>query len=155
MSIPEAAELVIQAGAMGKGGEVFVLDMGKPLKVLDLAKRLITLSGMSLKDSNNPNGDIEIVFTGLRPGEKLFEELLISANDSPTDHELIRQAREETMPTAQLHELIAELFQLIHARDEAGVRDLLVRIVPEYNVDSRLVPMGSRVTFQSDDSSVA
>ena len=110
---------------------------------------------ISVRDASHPQGETALEFTGLRFGEKLFEELLISASDSPADHELIRQAREETIATAQLHELISELFQLIHARDEAGVCDLLVRIVPEYNVDSRLVPMGSRVTFQSDDSSVA
>ena len=77
MSIPEAAELVIQAGAMGKGGDVFVLDMGEPVNIFELAKRLINLSGMEVKDKTNPEGDIEIIFTGLRPGEKLYEELLI------------------------------------------------------------------------------
>ena len=155
MTIPEAVQLVLQASALARGGEVFVLDMGEPVRIAELARQMIQLSGFSVRDASHPQGEIALEFTGLRPGEKLFEELLINANDSPTDHELIRQAREETMPTAQLHELIAELFQLIHARDEAGVRDLLVRIVPEYNVDSRLVPMGNRVTFQSDDSSVA
>ena len=80
MSIPEAAELVIQAGAMGDGGDVFVLDMGEPVKITELAKRLINLSGKDLIDENNPRGDIEIKFTGLRPGEKLYEELLIGDN---------------------------------------------------------------------------
>ena len=83
MSIPEAAQLVIQAGAMGKGG-CFVLDMGEPVEIYELAKRLINLSGMEVKDEKNPNGDIEIVFTGLRPGEKLYEELLIGDNVSET-----------------------------------------------------------------------
>lgn len=77
MTIPEAAQLVIQAGAMGKGGDVFVLDMGEPVKIVDLAKNLVYLSGLEVKDENNPHGDIEILFTGLRPGEKLYEELLI------------------------------------------------------------------------------
>ena len=84
MSIPEAAQLVIQAGAMGGGGDVFVLDMGKPVKIYDLAKRLISLSGMEVKDDSTPDGDIEIIFTGLRPGEKLYEELLIGDNVSTT-----------------------------------------------------------------------
>jgi FlaA1/EpsC-like NDP-sugar epimerase len=125
------------------------------VRIAELARQMIQLSGFSVRDASHPQGEIALEFTGLRPGEKLFEELLISANDSPTDHELIRQAREATMPTVQLHELISELLQLIHVRDEAGVRDLLVRIVPEYKVDSRLVSMGSRVTLRSDDSSVA
>ena len=95
MSIPEAAELVIQAGAMGTGGDVFVLDMGEPVKIFDLAKRLINLSGMELKDKNNLNGDIEIIFTGLRPGEKLFEELLIGGNVSTTEHKKILREKED------------------------------------------------------------
>ena len=155
MTIPEAVQLVLQASALARGGEVFVLDMGEPVRIAELARQMIQLSGFSVRDASHPQGEIALEFTGLRPGEKLFEELLISANDSPTDHELIRQAREATMPTVQLHELISELLQLIHVRDEAGVRDLLVRIVPEYKVDSRLVSMGSRVTLRSDDSSVA
>ena len=155
MTIPEAVQLVLQASALARGGEVFVLDMGEPVRIADLARQMIQLSGFSVRDASHPQGEIALEFTGLRPGEKLFEELLISANDSPTDHELIRQAREETMPTAQLHELISELLQLIHVRDEAGVRDLLARIVPEYKVDSRLVSMGNRVTLRSDNSSVA
>ena len=86
MTIKEAAQLVIQAGAMAKGGDVFVLDMGKPVKIYDLAKKMIQLSGQKLKDENNPNGDVEILITGLRPGEKLYEELLIGNNPLPTIH---------------------------------------------------------------------
>ena len=95
MTIPEAAQLVIQAGAMANGGEVFVLDMGEPVKILDLAKRLIQLSGLTVRDEGNPHGDIEIIITGLRPGEKLFEELLIGQNPTTTDHPLIMMAKED------------------------------------------------------------
>jgi len=95
MTISEAAELVIQAGALGNGGEVFVLDMGEPVKILELAKSMIRLSGMEVKDKENPNGDIEIAFTGLRPGEKLYEELLIGNDVSSTEHSKIWQAEEE------------------------------------------------------------
>jgi len=95
MTIPEAAQLVIQAGAMANGGEVFVLDMGEPVKILDLAKRMIQLSGLTVRDEGNPHGDIEIIITGLRPGEKLFEELLIGQNPTTTDHPLIMMARED------------------------------------------------------------
>ena len=95
MTIPEAAQLVIQAGAMAHGGEVFVLDMGEPVKIMDLAKRMITLSGLKVKDQNNPNGDIEIVIAGLRPGEKLYEELIIDGdNIEKTQHPLIMKAKE-------------------------------------------------------------
>ena len=102
MSIPEAAELVIQAGAMGEGGDVFVLDMGEPVKIVELAKRLINLSGMELIDDENPEGDIEIKFTGLRPGEKLYEELLIGDNVSTTEHQRILKAQEEYLPYDEL-----------------------------------------------------
>ena len=102
MSIPEAAQLVIQAGAMGQGGDVFVLDMGEPVEIYELAKRLINLSGMEVKDEKNPNGDIEIVFTGLRPGEKLYEELLIGDNVSETDHKQILRAEEISISSVEL-----------------------------------------------------
>ena len=103
MTIPEAAQLVIQAGAMAHGGEVFVLDMGEPVKIMDLAKRMITLSGLKVKDQNNPNGDIEIVIAGLRPGEKLYEELIIDGdNIEKTQHPLIMQAREHQFDKAKI-----------------------------------------------------
>nr|WP_264755008.1 nucleoside-diphosphate sugar epimerase/dehydratase [Moraxella osloensis] len=103
MTIPEAAQLVIQAGAMAQGGEVFVLDMGEPVKIMDLAKRMITLSGLKVKDQNNPNGDIEIVIAGLRPGEKLYEELIIDGdNIEKTQHPLIMQAREHQFDKAKI-----------------------------------------------------
>ncbi|HAD46374.1 MAG: polysaccharide biosynthesis protein [Alcanivorax sp.] len=97
MTIPEASQLVIQAGAMAKGGEVFVLDMGEPVRILDLAQTMIRLMGLSVRDESNPEGDIDIVFSGLRPGEKLFEELLIGDASVGTEHEMIMQAHEETL----------------------------------------------------------
>lgn len=109
MTIPEAAELVIQAGSMGKGGDVFVLDMGEPVKIVDLARRMIHLSGLEIKDEKHPNGDIEIQYTGLRPGEKLFEELLIGDNVSGTEHARIMRAEEHSLSWAETESLIVEL----------------------------------------------
>lgn len=109
MTIPEAAQLVIQAGAMGASGEVFVLDMGKPVKITDLARRLIHLSGHSIRDSGNPSGDIEIQFTGLRPGEKLYEELLIGGDVSGTSHPKIMKAREGFLVQAEMEDVLARL----------------------------------------------
>ena len=108
MSIPEAAELVIQAGALGKGGDVFVLDMGEPVNIYELAKRLITLSGLKLKDETNQDGDIEIIFTGLRPGEKLYEELLIGDNVSTTTHKQIFRAEEDFISKEEIEYVIEE-----------------------------------------------
>ena len=109
MTIPEAAQLVIQAGAMAKRGDVFVLDMGEPVRIVDLAKRMIRLSGLVLKDADNPNGDVELEFTGLRPGEKLFEELLVSGEEFETDHERIRRIVEPSVPVDELESLFLEL----------------------------------------------
>ena len=112
MTIPEAAQLVIQAGAMGHGGEVFVLDMGEPVKIMDLAKRMITLSGLKVKDQNNPNGDIEIVIAGLRPGEKLYEELIIDGdNIEKTQHPLIMKAKEHFYSVDEITNLV-DTFQM-------------------------------------------
>lgn len=120
MTIPEAANLVIQAGAMAKGGEVFVLDMGDPVKIVDLAQRMIQLSGHEVKDDKHPDGDIEITFTGLRPGEKLYEELIIGEdNVQDTDHPLIMQAMEHSYPLNDLEDI---LFQLA---DKANQQDLM------------------------------
>ena len=109
MTIPEAAELVIQAGSMGKGGDVFVLDMGEPVRIIDLAKRMIHLSGLEIKDERHPYGDIEIHYTGLRPGEKLFEELLIGDSVSNTEHSRILRAEEFALNWTQAHALLREL----------------------------------------------
>nr|WP_309592658.1 nucleoside-diphosphate sugar epimerase/dehydratase [Moraxella osloensis] len=110
MTIPEAAQLVIQAGAMAHGGEVFVLDMGEPVKIMDLAKRMITLSGLKIKDDKNPNGDIEIVIAGLRPGEKLYEELIIDGdNIEKTQHPLIMKAKEHFYSVEEITNVINEV----------------------------------------------
>lgn len=133
MTIPEAAQLVIQAGAMGEGGDVMVLDMGEPVKIVDLAKRMIHLSGFSHKDEENPDGDIEIQFTGLRPGEKLYEELLIGDNTLPTSHARIMRAAERALSWDELEPLLFELEVAIKADNSDAIRSLLKRAVPEFN----------------------
>ncbi len=125
MTIPEAAELVIQAGAMGQGGDVFVLDMGEPVKIVDLAKRMIHLSGLGIKDANNPEGDIEIQFTGLRPGEKLFEELLVGDNVSGTHHSRILRAEEEFLIWPETKRLLTQLQTACSNQISKDVKNLL------------------------------
>ena len=132
MTIPEAVELVIQAGAMGLGGDVFVLDMGKPVKIYDLAKKMIHLTGLEVKDKSNPKGDIEIQITGLRPGEKLFEELLIGDNVSDTSHPLIMRAEEDTLAWNELKLILDELKLAIDECDHIKLRKLLMQVVPEF-----------------------
>ena len=132
MTIPEAVELVIQAGAMGQGGEVFVLDMGKPVRILDLAKKMIQLSGLQLLDENNPEGDIEIVFTGLRPGEKLYEELLVGDNVTKTENKLIMRAEEEMIPWETLKPLLNNLNEASKKFEDRKIREILIEIVPEF-----------------------
>lgn len=127
MTIPEAAQLVIQAGAMGSGGDVFVLDMGGAVKIIDLAKRMITLSGLKVRDSNNPDGDIEIKTTGLRPGEKLFEELLIGENVKLTQHSRIMAANEIMMPWEELLLFLNELNIACEKFDQGEIRKLLLQ----------------------------
>jgi FlaA1/EpsC-like NDP-sugar epimerase len=129
MTIPEAAELVIQAGAMGEGGDVFVLDMGSPVKILDLAKRMIHLSGFVEKDDDHPEGDIEIIFTGLRSGEKLYEELLIGDNVTATEHSKISRAQELVINWQQLSTILEQLERLNNKNDCQGVRQLLLKHV--------------------------
>jgi FlaA1/EpsC-like NDP-sugar epimerase len=129
MTIPEAAQLVIQAGAMGEGGDVFVLDMGDPVRILDMARRLIHLSGLEVKDEENPEGDIEIVYTGLRPGEKLYEELLIGGNNLPTRHPLIMSANEDSLPWKALGNYIDQFERVIESHDVEKSRELLVEAV--------------------------
>lgn len=127
MTIPEAAQLVIQAGAMAKGGDVFVLDMGEPVKIDDLAKKMIHLSGLSVKDEANPEGDIEIKFTGLRPGEKLYEELLIGDNVIGSKHPLIMTADEEMLPMHELEEILDQLDQACREFNVDTIRKILLR----------------------------
>jgi FlaA1/EpsC-like NDP-sugar epimerase len=129
MSIHEAVELVIQAGSMAAGGEIFLLDMGEPVKILDLARNMIRLAGRSLRDETNPAGDIEIVITGLRPGEKLYEELLIaSSNAEGTMHPKIMRANEPCLGAEVLADLIEQLRKSIAARDEPALREILMRV---------------------------
>jgi len=132
MTIPEAVELVIQAGSMSRGGDVFVLDMGKPVLIYDLALKMIHLSGLKLLDENNPNGDIEIIFTGLRPGEKLYEELLVGDNSSRTENKLIMRAEENFIDWVQLEPMINELQEALIHFDNIQIRDCLIKIVPEF-----------------------
>ena len=126
MTIPEAAELVIQAGAMGRGGDVFVLDMGEPIRIVDLAKRMIHLSGFVEKDREHPDGDIEILYTGLRSGEKLYEELLIGDNVSGTEHQKIMRAEEKIIPWLQLDDILQQLEQINDEDECQQVRDILM-----------------------------
>ena len=138
MTIPEAAQLVIQAGSMAKGGEVFVLDMGNPVKIFDLACTLISLSGLTIRDDDNPDGDIAIEEIGLRPGEKLFEELLIGENPMPTKHPRILQAMEGHMSWQELSAALDQLEAHVHTGNRAAAVSLLRDLVPEYqpNADS-------------------
>lgn len=129
MTIPEAAELVIQAGAMGQGGDVFVLDMGEPVKIVDLAKRMIHLSGFAEKDEQHPDGDIEIIYTGLRPGEKLYEELLIGDNVSETQHPKIMRAEEHVIAWPELTLILQKLQQYNNENDCQKVRTILMEHV--------------------------
>lgn len=139
MTIPEAAQLVIQAAAMATGGDVFVLDMGQPVKILDLAKRMVELSGLTVLDSNNPMGDIEIQVTGLRPGEKLYEELLIGDNPLPTSHPRIMKAHEEFLPWDELESKLNILNSALKSNNVPVIRTLLKELVPGYHPKSELV----------------
>ncbi|WP_281789133.1 nucleoside-diphosphate sugar epimerase/dehydratase [Limnohabitans sp. INBF002] len=139
MTIPEAAQLVIQAGAMASGGDVFVLDMGEPVKIIDLAKRMVELSGLTVRDDANLNGDIEIQVTGLRPGEKLYEELLIGDNPLPTSHARIMKAHEDFLPWGELQSKLAALGLALDANDVALIRTLLKGLVPGYQPEGEVV----------------
>lgn len=132
MTIPEAAELVIQAGAMAEGGEVYLLEMGEPVKIIDLAHTMIRLSGRTVRDAENPDGDIAIVETGLRPGEKLYEELLIGAEAEPTQHARIFRAREDHLPWTELEEQLTQIDRLARVGDALAIRSKLRELVPGY-----------------------
>jgi FlaA1/EpsC-like NDP-sugar epimerase len=133
MLIPEAAQLVIQAGAMAKGGEVFVLDMGEPVKIVDLATQAIKLSGHTLKNELNPHGDIAIAFTGLRPGEKLYEELLIGSNSQASQHDRILQAHENFLPFDTLKTQMDTLINASTKNDNPAALAALQNLVPEFD----------------------
>jgi UDP-N-acetylglucosamine 4,6-dehydratase len=132
MTIPEAAQLVIQAGAMGNNGEVFVLDMGESVKIRDLAERMIHLSGFQVRDAETGAGDIEIRYTGLRPGEKLYEELLIGGNTVPSSHVRIQCAYEEFLDREQLENWLNQIGRAFKAADSTQTVDLLRRVVPGF-----------------------
>ena len=139
MTIPEAAQLVIQAAAMAEGGDVFVLDMGEPVQIIDLAKQMIELSGLTLKDENNPSGDIEIAVTGLRPGEKLYEELLIGDNPLPTAHSRIMKAHENFLSWELLSHELERLNHALNVNDVPAIRVMLQELVPGYTPEGDVV----------------
>lgn len=139
MTIPEAAQLVIQAGAMAKGGDVFVLDMGQSVKIIDLARRMIELSGLVVKDERNPDGDIEIAVTGLRPGEKLYEELLIGDNPQPTLHPRIMKAHEEFLPLDEFETRLNALEIALNVNDVGVIRLMMQQLVSGYVPSDEIV----------------
>lgn len=155
MTIPEAAQLVIQAGAMGQGGDVFVLDMGDPIRILDLAKRMIHLSGLEIKDKHHPDGEIEISFIGLRPGEKLYEELLLGDDVSGTTHKRIMRAKEQVITWTELKTLLTTLEKATKNEDFERVRAILkyavTGYVPQCDVEDLLWKRELEMTL-SDES---
>jgi FlaA1/EpsC-like NDP-sugar epimerase len=154
MTIPEAASLVIQAGSMGTGGDVFVLDMGKPVRIRDLAEKMIHLMGLTVRDENHPDGDIEIHYTGLRPAEKLYEELLIGNDVSGTEHRSVMRAEEAFLPWDELKPLLDQLWIACQRLDCAKVREVLLRAVVGYSPTKEVEDLvwrqrnaGARVTL--------
>ena len=141
MTIPEAAQLVIQAGSMGQGGDVFVLDMGQPVRIAELAEKLIHLSGLSVRSEKSPHGDIAVEFTGLRPGEKLYEELLIGDNVSPTEHPMIMRADEEYFTWEVLRGVLAKLLKAVEQDNYPEVRVLLREVVSGYVPEGEIVDL--------------
>ncbi len=139
MTIPEAAQLVLQAGALGQGGDVFVLDMGEPVRILDLARQMIRLSGLEVKEGDDGEGDIEIRITGLRPGEKLYEELLIGERDEPTEHPRIRRASEESLPLNVVRGFVERLQAASKASDCVAARAVLQEAVRGYVPEGGIV----------------
>ena len=133
MTIPEAAQLVLQAGAMAQGGDVFVLDMGKPVKIIDLARRMAQLSGLTLRDDRNPGGDIEIQITGLRPGEKLYEELLIGDNPEATAHERIMKAHEDFVAWPEFAPVLVDMRHAATQNNEVVMKGILKQLVQGYS----------------------
>jgi FlaA1/EpsC-like NDP-sugar epimerase len=136
MTIPEAAQLVMQAGSMAKGGDVFVLDMGRPVRIDDLARRMVNLMGLTVRDANNPEGDIEIEYTGLRTAEKLFEELLIGTNVMGTDHPMIMRAMEHRLAWPRMEQVLNELLVALASFDCHRALALLTEAVAEYQADA-------------------
>ncbi|MGZ3769080.1 MAG: polysaccharide biosynthesis protein [Bdellovibrio sp.] len=147
MTIPEAAQLVLQAGAMGQGGEVYVLDMGEPVKIVDLARKMIELSGLEVRNNETGQGDIAIEFSGLRPGEKLYEELLIGNNVSWTSHPRIMTAQESSIPLPELMDSLRHMREACISADKAKALELLSQLVKEYKGD---VHSNSQLTVSSN-----
>lgn len=139
MTIPEAASLVIQAGSMAKGGDVFVLDMGAPIKIVDLAIRMVQLSGLELQTDENPDGDIQIQYTGLRPAEKLYEELLLGENVTGTDHSKIMVANEAMLKVEELNSYLAEIYQAIDANNYGKLKNILIDAISGYEPHDKVV----------------
>lgn len=144
MTIPEAAQLVIQAGSMGCGGDVFVLDMGGPVRIAELAEKMIHLSGLSVRSDSNPRGDIAIEFTGLRPGEKLYEELLIGDDVTPTEHPMIMRANESHLQWGELREVLADLVMALQTDDLHLMRQILRATVDGYKPEGEIVDLVHR-----------
>ena len=141
MTIEESCQLILQASKIATGGEIFVLDMGEPVKILDLAKKMIHLSGLSVKDKNNPNGDIEIQFTGLRPGEKLYEELLIGDNVYETEHQLILRSNEDMLPWEDLEIILKKLKYATEVSDFQLARKSILKAVPGYKPQDNILDL--------------
>lgn len=139
MTIPEAAQLVIQAGAMANGGEVFLLEMGEPVRIFNLARNMIKLSGLSVRDEDNPHGDIEIEVVGLRPGEKLYEELLIGNNPTASDHPRIMKSNETFIPWPKLYQRLRDMNHAVREGDVDTAREILLDLVPEFSPQSGIV----------------
>jgi FlaA1/EpsC-like NDP-sugar epimerase len=156
MTIPEAAQLVIQAGSMADGGDVFVLDMGKPVRIGDLARRMIHLAGLTVRDEKNPEGDIEISYTGLRPAEKLYEELLIGNNVTGTEHPMILRAIEHSLPWERVQELLNEIMAAMSRFDCQRSLQLLSDVVAEYTPAPQPHDLvwGRQSTMTADDRKV-
>mgnify|MGYP006141310063 FL=1 len=149
MTIPEAAQLVIQASALAKGGDVFLLDMGEPIRIYDLAQRMVELSGLTLRDKNNPDGDIEVMVTGLRPGEKLYEELLIGNDPKPTVHPRIMRGNEAFLPWPELENMLLKINAAMESNHLSKIQGVLVDLVDGYVPAESIVDWVSEVTSQS------
>ena len=141
MTIPEASQLVIQAGAMSAGGDVFLLDMGEPVRIADLARRMVELSGLTVRDEDNPDGDIELEITGLRPGEKLYEELLIADNPQATSHARIMRAKEDFLSWSELSRHLAALETALDANDVPAARNILEMLVSGYKPSGDVIDL--------------